>query len=201
MIKSVISDLGRVIIFFDNDIFIKKIAEYTPLSEEVITARIYENMDLLQLFDTGKVTPAQFYSRAKNLLETHIDQVTFYSFYNDVFSLNPAVLGILKSLRPRLRLVLCSNTDVERFGFIRSEFPEVFIFDDYVLSYEVGVMKPHPRIYEVAIKKAAAKAQESVFIDDREENVAAAREMGLQTILFAPTTDLKHELSLKGVSG
>jgi HAD superfamily hydrolase (TIGR01509 family) len=199
MIKSVISDLGKVIIFFDNHIFFKKIARYSLLSEDEIVAKVYENLELLRLFDTGKVSPDEFYGRAKALLQTEIDRGAFYSLYNDVFSLNLPVLETLKSLRPDLRLVLCSNTDVERFGFIRKFFPEILFFDDYVLSYEVGVMKPHPRIYEVAIEKAAAKAEECVFIDDREENIAAARELRLETILLAPDTELERELRLKGI--
>jgi HAD superfamily hydrolase (TIGR01509 family) len=88
---------------------------------------------------------------------------------------------------------------MERFGFIRKYFSEILFFDDYVLSYEVGVMKPHARIYEVAIEKAAAKAEECLFIDDREENIAAAKGLGIGTILFTPFTDLDHELRLKGI--
>jgi HAD superfamily hydrolase (TIGR01509 family) len=199
MIKCVISDLGKVIIFFDNYIFFKKIAQHSLLSENEIVAKVYENLELLKLFDTGKVTPDEFYGRAKALLQTEIGQEAFYSLYNDVFTLNLPVLETLKSLRPGLRLVLCSNTDMERFGFIRKYFSEILFFDDYVLSYEVGVMKPHARIYEVAIEKAAAKAEECLFIDDREENIAAAKGLGIGTILFTPFTDLDHELRLKGI--
>ena len=74
MIKSVISDLGKVIIFFDNAIFIKKVALHSPLSEEEMVANVYGHLDLLKLFDTGKVTPDEFYVRAKTLLQTEIDQ-------------------------------------------------------------------------------------------------------------------------------
>jgi HAD superfamily hydrolase (TIGR01509 family) len=198
MIKSVISDLGKVIIFFDNRIFFKRIKEHSPLSEDEIVSKIFDHQDLLKLFDTGKVNPDDFYDRAKVLLQTEIDKDTFFSLYNDVFSLNSPVIKILKSLQPRFRLVLCSNTDVKRFGFIRKTFPEILFFDDYVVSYEVGVMKPHPLIYQVALQKAGTNAEESLFIDDREENIAAARELGLETILFFPETDLERELRQKG---
>lgn len=199
MIRSVISDLGKVIIFFDNRIFFKRIKEHSPLSEDEIVAKIHDHQDLLKLFDTGKVNPDDFYARAKVLLQTEIDKDTFFSLYNDVFSLNSPVIKILKSLQPRFRLVLCSNTDVKRFGFIRKTFPEILFFDDYVVSYEVGVMKPHPLIYRVALQKAGTKAEESLFIDDREENIAAARGLGLETILFFPETDLERELRQKGL--
>ena len=79
-------------------------------------------------------------------------------------------------------------------------FPDVLIFDECVVSYEVGVMKPHPRIYEVALEKGLASAEKSVFVDDREENIAAAKELGIHTIHFVPDTDLQRELRLKGVT-
>jgi epoxide hydrolase-like predicted phosphatase len=112
--------------------------------------------------------------------------------------INPDVVRSLRKLKPNYRLVLLSNTDVKHFAFIRGEFPEMFFFDEYVLSYEVGLMKPDPRIYEIALEKAKARAGECVFIDDLEENIEAAAKMGIHTIHFTPETDLDGELrSLK----
>ena len=200
MIKSIISDLGKVIIAFDNSIFYHKISEYSPLSKEEIFNQIIKNLDLSRNFDRGKVTPEEFYSRAKEILKTDLDRATFFSIYNDIFALDPSVLEVLKSLRTKYRLILCSNTDVERFGFIKSKFPEILIFESYVLSYEVGHMKPDPQIYTFALREAKAKAEECLFIDDREENIVAARQLGIQTILFGPETDLEMELKEKEVS-
>lgn len=200
MIKSIISDLGNVLIFFDNNIFLKKIAEYSPLSEEEVIDEVLAHLELSRSFDMGQVTPEKFYLQATQILEAKIDQTAFFSMYNDIFSLNIPILSLLKSLRTRYKLVLCSNTDIERFGFVKKRFPEVLFFDKYVVSYEVGFMKPHPRIYEAALEEAGTRPEESVFIDDREENTAAAEQLGLQAILLNPGTDLKQELQKKGVS-
>ena len=199
MIKSIISDLGKVIIAFDNFIFYHKISEYSPLSKEEIFNQIIKNLELSRDFDRGRVTPEAFYSRAKEILQVEVDRATFFSIYNDIFAFDPSVLEVYKSLRMKYRLVLCSNTDVERFGFIKARFPEILIFDSYVLSYEVGHMKPDPQIYLSAINEAKAEAEECLFIDDREENIVAARQLGIQTILFSPETDLKMELKKRGV--
>lgn len=200
MIKSIISDLGNVLIYFDNNIFFKKIAAYSPLSEDEIIQKILTHLELSRSFDMGKVTPEKFYTLAAQIFKAEIDKNTFFSIYNDIFSLNMPNVDLLKSFQSGYKLVLCSNTDVERFGFVKKSFPEVFFFDKDVLSYEVGFMKPHPRIFEVALEEAGTRPEESVFIDDLEENTAAAEKLGLYTVLLNPDTNLKQELQKIGVT-
>jgi len=200
MIKCVISDLGKVVLFFDNHVFFRKMAGYCSLSEADISSRVHKDWKMIQAFDSGKLSPEEFYNEAVRRLQAKIDRSTFYNIYNDVFSLNPPVLDILRNLKSRYTLVLLSNTDVERFGFIREKFPEIFIFDEYVLSYEVGNMKPHPQIYKTAHEKADAKPEECVFIDDMEQNTKGAEDVGINTILYGPDTDLAGELKRFGLS-
>lgn len=200
MIRCVISDLGRVIIHFDNAIFFEKIANYSPLSKEEIAELASTRSSPRTAFDRGEITAEEFYNQATRILMAKIDFNNFFSIYNDVFSLNPTVLEILKKLKGRYRLVLLSNTDVMRFGFVKRKFPEIMIFDAYVLSYEVGVMKPHPRIYDEALKKAGVEANECVFIDDIEENIKAAQELGIKAILMTPQTDLEAALQEMNLS-
>jgi len=199
MIKSVISDLGKVLVFFDNNIFFCKISDYSPFSAEQIAEIALENHELIHSFDTGKITPLNFFRESIKSLKAKIDYNTFFSIYNDVFSPNMPVLKILKKVKSKCRLVLLSNTDIMRFGFIKKKFPEILIFDEYVLSYEAGYVKPHPRIYWKSLEKAKAEAWECVFIDDREENVEAALNFGLNAVLFSPETDLAAEFEKYGI--
>lgn len=199
MIKSVISDLGKVIIFFDNHIFFRKMSDCSPFSAEEIAAMVFDYPFVIRSFDTGKITPDEFYTKVVDILKAEIDYSTFFSVYNDVFSLNPPALEVLTRLQSKYKLLLLSNTDVKRFDFVKGRFPEVFIFNEYVLSYEVGYMKPHPQIYKEALKKAEAKAGECVFIDDREENIEAAQDLGIYAILYGPQTNLEAELKKVGV--
>lgn len=200
MVRSVISDLGKVILFFDNSIFFRKLAEFCPITAMDIAERVHKNRDLIRSFDTGKISPDGFYRKVIKRLDARVDQNTFFTLYCDIFSLNTPVLDVLAGLRGRYRLILLSNTDIKRFGFIRDSFPEIFIFAEYVLSFEVGYLKPHPQIYKEALKKAEARAEECVFIDDIEENIEGAKKVGLETLLYKPQTDLKAELRGKGLS-
>jgi HAD superfamily hydrolase (TIGR01509 family) len=200
MVRSVISDLGKVILFFDNSIFFRKLAEFCPFTAMDIAERVHKNRDLIRSFDTGKISPDGFYREVIKRLDARVDQKTFFTLYCDIFSLNTPVLDVLAGLRGRYKLILLSNTDIKRFGFIRDSFPEIFIFEEYVLSFEVGYLKPHPQIYKKALKKAEARAEECVFIDDLEENIEGAKKVGLETLLYKPQTDLKAELRGKGLS-
>lgn len=199
MIRTVISDLGKVIIFFDNTIFFKKIADYCSFTAEEIAKLVSDHIDLIKYFDTGKITPLEFYNQVVKILKAKIDYETFFVIYNDVFFLNPPVVEVLKKLKSKYRLILLSNTDVMRFGFVKKKFPDVLIFDEYVLSFEAGYMKPHPEIYRKALQKAEARAEESIFIDDLESNVKAALSLGMDAILFGPQTDLESSLRDKGL--
>jgi putative hydrolase of the HAD superfamily len=198
MIQTVISDLGGVIVFFDNQIFYEKMAKFSPFAQKEIGKLAFAESGLRESFDKGEITPQEFYERAVQKLEANIDYDEFFSLYNDVFSLNPPVLEIMKRLKVNYKLVLLSNTDVMRFGFVRQKFSEVMIFDEYVLSFEIGFMKPHPQIYREALKKAGTRAEECVFIDDRAENIQGAEEVALKGILFESQANL--ESTLKEIS-
>ncbi len=200
MIRCVISDLGKVVVSFDNSIFFAKMAECCPYSKEDVDNLTTTHFYLIELFDKGELTPHEFYRRVIETFKADIEYEKFFSIYNDVFSLNPEVLNVLKRLKGRYRLVLLSNTDVMRYGFIKKRFPEILIFDDYVLSYEVGAMKPDPQIYRVALKKARAKPEECIFIDDIKENVDAATGLGIKGIVIEPQTDLRAALQEFGLT-
>ena len=200
MIKSVISDLGKVIIFFDNHIFFRKIEKYCPYSLSEILNKVARNMELVSSFDKGRITPVEFYRKVKKTLKAKIDFEQFYAIYNDIFWLNPPVLEILKKLRPQYRLILLSNTDQMRFSFITKKLPQILLFDAYVLSFEVGYMKPESEIYHIALEKAEAPAAECLFIDDRQENIEAAQRIGINCIHFQAETNLQVELKKRGLN-
>ncbi len=200
MIRCVFSDLGKVLIFFDNNIFFKKIAKNCPFTHEEIRELTFSHFYLVESFDRGEMSPEEFYRQVIQKLKARIDYDRFYSIYNDVFSLNPPILQLMIRLKKNYKIVLLSNTDVMRFDFIKKKFPEIMIFDEYVLSYRVGFIKPQTHIYKEDMKHDGAEAKECVFIDDREENIEEAERLGIRAILMEPQTDLETVLQEMGLS-
>jgi len=200
MIRAVIFDLGKVLVWFDNKIFLRKLAERAGLDVERLRAIVHENLDLVRAFDRGEISPAEFHRQVCAALGLEIEAGLFFEYYEDIFTTNVPVLGLVGRLRAAgYKLVLLSNTDVVRYAFIRRRFPETQIFDAYVLSYEVGLMKPDPAIYFEAARRAGSENAECLFIDDLVENVEGARGVGMQALHYTPATDLAAELKNLGL--
>ena len=71
--------------------------------------------------------------------------------------------------------------------------------DGWLLSGEVGVIKPEPEIYAIACERFGVKPAEAVFIDDRADNVEAAQRFGLTAIRFTDAQQLRDELRALGL--
>jgi 2-haloacid dehalogenase len=91
-----------------------------------------------------------------------------------------------------------SNWSAETFPLVRNRFVFFELLDDIILSGEVGQIKPHPEIYEIALKRIGRPAAECLFIDDALANIEQARKMGFAVIHFQSPEQLELELkSLK----
>ena len=197
MIRAVISDLGRVVLWFDNNIFLRKLADAAGKPFSDVKATVHGGLELFRRFDGGAVTPRGVFEKVTGLVGADISYKAFFEMYNDIFSLNAPVVDVLANIKAAgYKTLLLSNTDSERFVFVRHRFPEVLFFDHYVLSYELKLLKPDPAIYLAAARLAGTSPQECVFIDDMEENVKGAVETGFAGIHYRPETDLAAELRM-----
>src|SRR5437762_7874862 len=97
---------------------------------------------------------------------------------------------LVRALKPNYPLILVSNTNEAHFEFIRSRYRIVDYFDHFVLSYEVGSLKPDRKIFEHAITTANCSPDSLFFIDDREENITAATQLGIHAHLFRSQSGL-----------
>lgn len=200
MIRAVISDLGRVVLWFDNNVFLRKLAERAGRPFEEVKAVVHGDLALIRAFDKGSVTPAGFHERVTSAVGADMSYADFFAIYNDIFTPVLPVIDVLGRVKAAgYRTLLLSNTDPERFGFVRRRFPEILFFDDYVLSYELKLLKPEPAIYLAAAAKAGCRPDECVFIDDMEENVRGAIAAGLAGIRYQPETDLAAALAGLGL--
>lgn len=200
MIRAVISDLGRVVLWFDNNVFLRKLADRAGKPFDEVKALVHGDLGLIRLFDGGAVTPESFLERITARVGARVTYDEFYGIYNDIFKPNPAAIEVLARVKAAgYKVLLLSNTDPERWGFVRRRFPEILFFDGYVLSFELKLLKPDPAIYLAAARLAGADPAECVFLDDMEENVKGAVETGLAGIRYAPETDLAAALAGLGL--
>lgn len=114
-------------------------------------------------------------------------------------TIRPEMVLLLQRLKPNYKIGLLSNAS----GFLNTLIAEnglTELFDAVVISAEVRVIKPDPRIYTITLEKLGVSAPESVFVDDRIKNVEGANAVGMRGILFSDTASLEGELTRLGVT-
>ena len=200
MIKAIIFDLGRVIVPFD---FRRGYARLEPLCgipAAEIPQRLAET-DLVRRFESGQVEPDEFVGEFAAHLQMQISHEEFCVIWNSIFLPETLISDkLLRALAERYRLVLLSNTNRIHFEGIRANYPLLVHFHAFILSYEVGVMKPGPAIYQKAIAAAGCRPEECFFTDDIAEYVEAARAEGIDAVQFQSSGQIEEELRRRGVS-
>ena len=100
------------------------------------------------------------------------------------FVVNEPVVALVRDLRDAgLRLGVLTNNVAEFRDLWRSMLPFDDWFDDVVDSHEVGLRKPNPAIYQLALARLGAEAGRSAFLDDVASNVSAAQSVGMLAVL------------------
>jgi 2-haloacid dehalogenase len=93
-----------------------------------------------------------------------------------------------------------TNWPADKYRLMSPNYEFFNWFDDIVVSGEVMMAKPDPRIYALLLERIGRQASECLFIDDSAANIAIARQLGFQTIHFESADQLKTELSRIGLA-
>lgn len=109
------------------------------------------------------------------------------------------LVTLITKLRQSYKLAIISNATDTLLQTL-TEYDLLDKFDLIVGSAFEGVMKPNPFIYERTLERLGCLAEETVFIDDAPTNVAGARALGMNAILFDPSLNLASVLTTFGVT-
>jgi len=199
-IKTVIFDLGRVIVPFDFRRGYERIAPLCGLPAEEIPKRIGAS-GLVSRFESGDIGSRDFVREFSKLFALETSYETFCEIWNSVFL--PETLipeSMVAGIARHYRTVLLSNTNPIHYAMLRESYPLLRHFHAYVLSYEVGAMKPLPAIYQRAIEAAQCLPEECFFTDDIPAYVEAARTHGIDAVQFESAAQIEAELRKRGVN-
>ncbi len=182
-IRAVVFDFGNVISTVDVGAFVRRIAPRSEKPVLEIGALIYGS-NLPVLYESGLISSPEFFARLAALCGLRMSQEEFIPAFTEIFTPIEPTLDLIRRLKGRYRLGLLSNTNEWHFrGYIET-VPVFPLFDTVTLSYEVREMKPGERIYRDALAKLGVPPESCVFIDDVEENVAAARRLSMRGIRY-----------------
>lgn len=198
-IAAFLFDFGNVICSFDPRLFLLQARSYSSLSLEDLFSALKGSVGTMRDYETGLITSENFYARICSTCRLSASRDDFIEAYTRIFTPIPSTFRLIRELRPHYKLGLLSNTNEWHFEYGIKPVEVFPLFDTVTLSYEVKAMKPAPEIYIDALGKLGVPAEQCVYIDDLEENVIAARELGMHAVHFQSGDQLREELMRMGV--
>ena len=196
--RAMFLDIGGVLLDFDHAIAWRRLSVIARVEVEEVREFLIET-GLARKFDLGEVYAAEFFAMTRRRFALSLEEDAFARLWADIFTPKEEVLRLLPALASALPLYILSNTDPIHFGHIERTYGLSRHFRDRVLSYEVGARKPDEGIYRAALALADRPPEESLFFDDIEANVAAARRLGIRAHLFTGVEGMKRVLGESGI--
>jgi glucose-1-phosphatase len=200
-IRAIISDIGRVIIGVDVPRAMQGLSTGIALSPKEIWSAIQKDPRFLDLQE-GRMTARDWHLHIVRRLGGNLTYDQFIQAWNA--ALLPETLqpdSLWAGLAKKYKLSLLSNTDPIHVAHMESTFTFFKYFPIRIYSNVAGSSKPNPVIYQDALRATKVKANEAVYIDDLEENVAAAKALGMIGVHCAVPSTLSDCLRTVGVEG
>ena len=201
MIRNIVFDLGGVIMTICQEEAIKRFKSIGLKNVEDYL-NPYTQTDIFGDIEEGKISAEQFREKLSELIGKEVTyeecKFAWLGYRQDVPLRN---LDILRKLKVQgYKLILLSNTNPFMMSWgLSGEFDgngnslESY-FDSLYLSYKLGVMKPNKKIFQYIIDNEKIQPSESLFIDDGERNINAARLLGFKTLCPINGEDWTKEL-------
>jgi epoxide hydrolase-like predicted phosphatase len=200
-IKNIIFDLGDVILNIDVPVASKSFAELSGREQAEILELFSQNA-LFRQFETGELDEAGFRNYVRKILDFSdlSDEAIDTAWNSLLLDLPPERVELLQTLSKKYRLFLLSNTSsihITQVNKILEASTGIEKLDDLFetvfLSYEMGLMKPDPKIYQKVLEQAGLEAEQTLFLDDNKDNIEAASKLGIDTIhVQKPVTILEY---------
>jgi putative hydrolase of the HAD superfamily len=149
--------------------------------------------------ESGELPGEELIARLAALAPAPIPAAAARAAWLDMFELDHAMIGLAHALAARHRVYLLSNIGDLHWMHLAREFGLHRIGHGALPSFLAGSMKPAAPIYAEAERRFALEPRRTVFIDDRHDNIAAARERGWHGIVHADYASTRAALALVGV--
>lgn len=188
-IDAFLFDLGNVLVRFSHETMMVQMAAVTGQSVLRIRQLLVDE-GLLVALESGELTEEAFVRAFQNDAKKPFSSESFLLAMADIFTPIPETVALLPRLKSLgKRLVLVSNTSSIHFCREQRRQPWLSQFHAHVLSYKIGIMKPHAAFYRHALNESGTSADRCLFIDDIAANVEGASEAGFQTHHFVNVDD------------
>jgi glucose-1-phosphatase len=190
-------DLGRVLYDFD---FASSLARLLPAGIPDAKERIGKLLERKDEFETGKIDVQSYVSWALKVLGSDATHEEFCHAWQQIFTPNEPMLSRIRQLsKDGHRLIVFSNINGIHCPWVFENFPDLSLFDGAILSHETGFIKPQHEIYQYAIERYGLIPEQTPYIDDLPQNIAAGRELGFPCWQYDLKNHAAFETWLAGI--
>ena len=184
MIKTIIFDLGGIFIQINTKQSIRKLCDQISSFSEKEVINMLIRSDHYSQYEKGFIDCHTFYERIKRELDGKFSFGFFKNVWQHIFAPIQPMIDLLPRFKLKYQLVLLSNTNALHMQYIEKQFPFFHHFDHIFYSFEIGLIKPDKAIYQYTLDQIQSDPGECVFIDDTDDNVRSAGELGIRSYRF-----------------
>jgi len=194
-ITTIIFDYGNVLLEWNPRYLYQRFFPDDPEGME----RFFRDVDFLEWNaqqDKGRTFKEGIAELSKQFPQySHLVQAYHDHWSDSIVGAIAGTVDILRQLKKAgYKLYGLSNWSAETFPRAREKYDFFDLFDDMVISGDVGHLKPDARIFQIMLDKIGTPAQECLFIDDSLANIQQAQKMGFPVIHFQSPEQLKASL-------
>jgi len=200
-IRAVIFDFGGVLVRMVDDRPRLKLAQQLGIPLSQLDDLVFFS-DSAQKASRGAITVSVHWETVREALGIQPEDMPgFLEQYWSADDVNWELLDCIRKLRPGYKVGLLSNAWDNLRQTLRERWNIDGLFDELIISAEVKMVKPDPRIFHLAVERLGVLPAEAIFIDDIGENVEVARREGLLAIQYLDTQKTLDELNRCLVGG
>lgn len=180
--KAVIFDLGSVLVHYDHETTLRELSRISQA--DLIQIRAWSAAVSVRV-STGKIDGRALYQHLVEETGTNAGYQQFVSALCRSQRRNEEGLAYARQLQQRAGVTVgaISNTNEIHAQWMFEHVPELQAFDAVILSHQVGLLKPDPAIYHLALDRLQVRPSQAFFVDDQPQNVAAARKTGMAGVV------------------
>jgi 2-haloacid dehalogenase len=196
---NIIFDFGGVLIDWDPRYLYRKLLENDEAIERFLAEIGFHEWNLKQ--DAGR-SFADGVEELSALFPQYRELIAAYDarYEESITGPNWETVDILRALKKKgYALFGLSNWSTEKFLLVKKRYDFFNLFEKIILSGEVGLIKPDPRIFELASKEIGSPAEECLLIDDSATNIETARRLGFETVHYLSSAQLREALARRGI--
>ena len=184
MIQNIVLDMGNVLLDYNPEVPLEFFCE-SEESKHIIRKELFEGPEWA-LGDLGQISDRERFDLVKvRVPEKYYEELKRCVDYWDIcMTVVPGAREFCKKMRKAGKKLYVLSNASDRFYDYFTRFLPLDYFDGVVVSADVDIVKPDAGIYQYLLDTFRLLPEECLFIDDREDNVEGARQVGMQAVQF-----------------